>query len=116
MNDLRREPLLRVETAVRVFQGTEDALDFAHGDGTVRLVRAQDVDRPALTELGERDLHLNVPAAPPEDTHASFDQLRVTLVEQTVGGCSIPPRDEFRAAAFGRHHFADAFESDVARF
>ncbi len=59
-------------------------------------MRPKDVDRTPLTEFGERHLDGRLPSSPREYGKYALDQRGMTLVEQTVGGGTVPPNSKAR--------------------
>ena len=87
-----RESLLDVEPTDGVIDPNELGLDLDdEGRPSLRAQR-QDVDRTTLPELGERDLHVHLPAEVHQVSREGADQSRMVLIDDPVH-LAATPRD-----------------------
>ena len=101
---------LHVEQAVGLLERPEGTLDLTDRDGASPFVAAEDIDRAALAELGERDFDLGPPTPGAEDPDDSLDERGVSSVEQSVGGSAVPPDRQAHPSARGREETPDVVD------
>ena len=90
-SDLRRQPELHVEWAQCALDRANLGLHLHDDQHTFRGMPAEEVDRSAVTVLGERNLDVRNPAVTAKDLDDEAYQSCVELVEQAVRGGTVIP-------------------------
>jgi hypothetical protein len=82
---------LHVQATIRLLDRSPLTLDLSDEHGCSGPDAGEDVDRSALTPFRECDLSKASPAATSQESDNPFNHPSMTLVEQPIEGCTVPP-------------------------
>jgi len=111
----RSEPLLGIESPVRLLERPNRCLHLTHDHCQCRPVCAEHVDGTSFPVANEAHLRGSLPAPSLEGCQRRFHQRRVTPVDQAVCSCSAPPWRQASSPVDGQEHPTKTVQLDATR-
>jgi len=102
--DVRRKPSLAIQGLHHRLRVRDDGLHLHHQDGLGPRVPCEDVDRPSLAPLRERDLHHGLPATCVEQLDHRLDQSGMRAVQEAIETFASPPKANVEVRLEGCGH------------
>lgn len=111
--DLAREPALAIERREGRLGVRDDGLRLDYQHGPAGGVPRQDIDRPTLAELAERDFDGALPASSLEADDDELHQPGVRFVQQPIEAFAMPSDTHIEIGAEDEAHPLDSTDVDA---